>query len=222
MTNKTKKPKTPWPTKDAMVQIYENHLWGGSEHLFYSGDGSHEEHLVTPWLQVVQDFLSSFKRPISICDLGCGDFNVGKQLLPYCSTYTAVDIVPDLIAHHRQEHIAPNLNFQCLDIAKDVLPVADCAILRQVLQHVSNEEISAITQKLVQYKYVIITEHLPEGVFVPNIDIISGQGIRLKIGSGVDVLQPPFSLPVTSAEQLLEVIPRDGKGRIVTWLFFLT
>lgn len=219
MTNKTKKPKTPWPTKDAMVQIYENHLWGGSDHLFYSGDGSHEEHLVAPWLQVVQDFLKSFKSPISICDLGCGDFNVGKQLLPYCSTYTAVDIVPDLIAHHRQEYIAPNLNFKCLDIAKDALPVADCAILRQVLQHVSNAEILAITQKLAQYKYVIITEHLPEGEFKANIDIISGQGIRLKKGSGVDVLQPPFSLPVTSAKKLLEAIPRDGKGKIVTWLY---
>lgn len=202
-----------------MVQIYENHLWGGSDHLFYSGDGSHEEHLVAPWLQVVQDFLSSFKSPISICDLGCGDFNVGKQLLSDCSSYTAVDIVPDLIVHHQQEYIAANLIFQCLDIAKDALPVADCAILRQVLQHVSNAEILAITQKLAQYKYVIITEHLPEGEFEANVDIISGQGIRLKKGSGVDVLQPPFSLPVTSAKKLLEVIPSNGKGRIVTWLY---
>ena len=76
-----------------MAQIYEKNLWGGIGHVFFSGEGSHEESLVMPWLKAVQEFLGLFKNPISVCDLGCGDFNVGKELLPFCSHYIGVDIV---------------------------------------------------------------------------------------------------------------------------------
>jgi len=65
------------------------------------------------------------------------------------------------------------------------LPKADCVILRQVLQHLSNEEIKNILAKLYNYKYLILTEHLPLRDFIPNEDIISGQGIRIKHNSGV-------------------------------------
>ena len=45
MTN-NKKIKKPWPTKDAMAQIYENNLWGGNKSEFYSGLGSHHPEMV--------------------------------------------------------------------------------------------------------------------------------------------------------------------------------
>ncbi|MFD2607659.1 class I SAM-dependent methyltransferase [Euzebyella marina] len=216
---KDKKDKKPWPTKDVMAQIYEKNLWGGIGHAFFSGEGSHEQSLVMPWLKAVQEFLGSFKNPISVCDLGCGDFNVGKELLPFCSHYIGVDIVHELIDHNKSQFPRSNLEFRCLDIAQEILPSADCAILRQVLQHLSNEEILKVLEKLHQYQYVILTEHLPEGDFIPNKNIISGQGIRLKKQSGVNVEAPPFNLKVKSQERLLEVFPKDGKGRIVTILY---
>jgi len=49
--------KTPWPTKDAMHQIYEQHLWGGNEFDFYSGEGSHKPEIIKPYLEAVSDFL---------------------------------------------------------------------------------------------------------------------------------------------------------------------
>ncbi len=39
--NHPKKPKTPWPTKAAMEQVYEQNFWGGDNADFYSGEGSH-------------------------------------------------------------------------------------------------------------------------------------------------------------------------------------
>ena len=176
----SKNPKTPWPTKDAMKQVYNLHLWGGKEHDFYSGEGSHDPNIVNPYLESVTAFLSAHNNMLTVCDLGCGDFNIGKQLTNYTKKYIAIDIVEELIERNKTLFKDENLEFHCLDIVEGDLPKADCIILRQVLQHLSNTEIQKIVKKLSHYKYVILTEHLPIGKFIPNKDIISGQGIRLK------------------------------------------
>ena len=134
-TNKPIKPKTPWPTKDAMEQIYEKKLWGEGDTGFYSGEGSHNSEIIEPYINAVSGFLKSFKDPLTVCDLGCGDFNVGKELMKYPKKYIAIDIVPKLIERNKEEFQSENLEFQCLDIAVDELPEGDCAIIRQVLQH---------------------------------------------------------------------------------------
>ena len=70
-----------------------------------------------------------------------------------------------------------------------------------------------------KYKYIILTEHLPEGDFTPNEDIISGQGIRLKKHSGVDIAKPPFSFKAKSVKQLVAIPLLEGNGIIVTNLY---
>tara|TARA_R110002111_G_scaffold82930_9_gene130545 strand:+ start:1224 stop:1907 length:684 start_codon:yes stop_codon:yes gene_type:complete len=211
--------KKPWPTKAAMEQVYEKNLWGGKESDFYSGEGSHDPEIVKPYITVLKSFLSSFKEPLTVCDLGCGDFNIGKDLVGHTKRYIAIDIVSGLIARNNEKFKVENLEFRCLDIARDDLPSGDCAILRQVLQHLSNAEVQSVVGKLYNFKYVVLTEHLPEGDFVPNKDIISGQGIRLKKHSGLNLAAPPFNLRVKEEKQLVSHrIPR-GKGVIVTTLY---
>ncbi len=214
----TKRHKEPWPTKKAMEQVYADNLWGGKAASFYSGDGSHHKEIVDPYILALKSFLTSFETPLVVCDLGCGDFNVGKQLVNYTKRYEAVDIVTDLINYNKEKFKIKKLSFHCLDIAKDQLPSGDCAIIRQVLQHLSNDEVCSVMNKLVNYKYVIVTEHLPEGDFEPNKDIISGQGIRLKKQSGLNLLKPPFNLKVKEVTELLEFKLKDGKGVIQTKL----
>ncbi len=213
------KVKIPWPTKAAMSQIYEKNLWGGNPAEFYSGEGSHDSQIVTPYINIISDFLQSFDAPITVCDLGCGDFNIGKDLVEFAPHYHAVDIVPALIKLNQAKFQLPNLTFHCLDVAVDELPSGDCALVRQVLQHVSNQEVHQILEKLSHYRYVIITEHLPSGDFEPNKDKISGQGIRLKQNSGIDVLAAPFHWKVNEVKQLLSLELSNGRGRIVTILY---
>lgn len=214
-----KKNKKPWPTKDAMNQVYKNKLWGSNNSEFYSGSGSHQTEIINPYIDAVSTFLTSFKNPLVVCDLGCGDFNVGKHFVTHTKNYVAVDIVTDLINFNKEKFKTTNLEFKCLDIAVDDLPKGDCVILRQVLQHLSNAEVQKIVEKLVNYKYIILTEHLPSGNFEPNKDIISGQGIRIKKQSGLDLLETPFYLKVKEEKQLHSYVLENNKGIIVTKLY---
>lgn len=220
--NSIKTQKNAWPTKDAMAQVYEMKLWGDNDSKFYSGYGSHDPEIVNPYINAVTLFLNSFENPLVVCDLGCGDFNVGKELVKYTKKYIAVDIVKDLIAHNKEKFQAENLEFQCLDIAADDLPAGDCAILRQILQHLSNAEVKSVVKKLADFKYIILTEHLPEGDFTSNMDIISGQGTRLKKQSGLDLLAPPFTLQIKEEKILSSILLKDGKGIIETKLYTIS
>lgn len=219
MNKKKNNRSEPWPTKEAMEQVYEKKLWGANSDAFYSGEGSHQPDIIGPYIETVTAFLKGFENPIEVCDLGCGDFNIGKELLKYAKKYVAVDIVPALIRYNKQCFTSANLEFYCLDIAKDVLPFGDCAIVRQVLQHLSNNEVQQIAEKLLTFKYIILTEHLPRGDFIPNKDIISGQGIRLRKNSGLHLLKAPFHLKVKKEKQLLAIPLEGSKGVLVTTLF---
>ena len=98
----TKKSKIPWPTKAVMNQIYEQHLWGGKEFDFYSGIGSHDPKIINPYLDALIAFLKSHETPLVICDLGCGDFNIGKHLTKYSKKYIAIDIAEKLIDRNKK------------------------------------------------------------------------------------------------------------------------
>lgn len=211
--------KTPWPTKDVMDQIYDLKLWGGKEFDFYSGKGSHDSKITAPYLKDVIAFFKSHKNELTVCDLGCGDFNIGKHLTKYTKKYSAIDIVEKLIERNKTLFKEKNLEFHCLDIIQHKLPSADCVILRQVLQHLSNKEIQKIIEKLTQYKYIVLTEHIPMKNFVPNKDIIAGQGIRLKHNSGVNLLEAPFNMKVIAEQKFDEIIMDGNKSQIITTIY---
>lgn len=221
MSSRSKSSKISWPTKDVMEQIYDQNLWGGKELDFYSGIGSHDPMVVNIYVKTVTDFLKSHDHKMTICDMGCGDFNIGQHIFKYSKKYFAIDIVEELIERNKMKFKTKNLEFLCLDIAYDVLPKADVIIIRQVLQHLSNNEIQKILNRLKTCKYIILTEHLPVGDFIPNTNKIASQGIRLKQQSGVDILSAPFNFQVKKEDVLNEIVLKNGPGKIKTSLFTL-
>jgi Methyltransferase domain len=203
--------------------IYKERRWeANSSDDFSSGTGSRTESVVSPYVDAVRTFLRSLPCPPSAVDLGCGDFKVGAQLRPYCARYVACDVVPALIERNKEKFAAANVDFRCLDIIEGDLPDGEIAFLRQVLQHLSNDQILKVAQKLNRYKFLILTEHLPANPnFVTNRDKSTGGGIRLSQNSGVVLTAPPFQLKVKSETVLCTTNESIGQhqGIIKTTLY---
>ena len=152
-----------------------------------------------------------------VIDLGCGDFNIGRQLTDLCSTYHGCDIVEPLIEHNIRKFSQDGVAFSCIDATTQKLPQGDVLIVRQVLQHLSNAAIQKVVTQFTDFVHVILTEHIPDGDFVANIDKPSGPDSRLRLGSGVDITAPPFSLKPVSQQVLSGVRDRnDIPGTIRT------
>lgn len=74
-------------TKEVFNKIYQEGAWGVSHEdgqRFFSGPGSHDEKIVSVYVEAVTKFLQGFEKKPNVVDLGCGDFNVGSKLRPYC------------------------------------------------------------------------------------------------------------------------------------------
>ena len=131
----------------------------------------------------------------SVADLGCGDFNTGKRISTFVPSYVGVDIAQVVVEQNQRAHGGDRVRFVQGDITRDFLPPADAAIVRQVLQHLTNAEVqSALDNVLRTYSLAFVTEHIYIGSGAkPNLDISHGPGTRLQIKSGILIGQPPFS-----------------------------
>ena len=204
-------------------KIYRENLWGsspdGSD--FFSGEGSHTTDIVDPYVQSVSSFLNLHPGGLDVVDLGCGDFKVGAKLAHLAKTYVACDIVESLILNNQKNYDIPNVRFVVINGITDDLPFADLIIIRQVLQHLSNQSIIKILLKLEsRYRFLIVTEDLPlTRNFLINPEKHTGPHIRRDFGGGIDLSLHPFNLSSKKREVLCEVVTKEC--RIVTTLFEL-
>jgi Methyltransferase domain len=207
---------------EVFSRVYRNNHWGRSwGRKFFSGPGSHDPKIVDPYTRSVRDFLTEFPRPPAVVDLGCGDFHTGSQLRNLCGKYVACDVVPELVRHNAARFARLQVDFVCLDIIDDPLPVGEVVFLRQVLQHLANVQIAKVLAKLQQYRFWVVTEHLPaDAAFIPNLDHEFGSGIRVTRNSGVVLTAPPFNLKIGTERELCRV--HDGSGIIKTTAYGLS
>lgn len=214
--------------EQVFTEIYEQRAWGGAEGEYCSGAGSTSARTVTTYLAMVgeQADREGF-RGTTFVDLGCGDFRVGRQLLPLCSNYVGVDVVEPLIRRNRERYGNEKTRFAHLDIVRDELPDGEVCFVRQVLQHLSNAQIAAVLAKLDKYRWVFVTEHQPSDDNPrsrPNLDKVHGGDVRVYEDSGVYLDEPPFDLPHRCLQEVL-ALPGRGledsadPGIIRTWLY---
>ena len=207
--------------RQTLFQVtYKESLWGSKTgSVFYSGSGSHISEHYQSYVNSVNHFIGQCHQPPIIVDLGCGDFHIGCQLLLHASHYHGCDIVPELIDYNRSNHAADKVEFHCLDGVSDSLPEGDILLIRQVLQHLDNDEILAITRYFHGFNHVIVTEHIPDGHFVANKNKPHGPDNRMRLNSGIDLLQPPFSVTGFTCQVLDETSSQDFPGILKTQLF---
>jgi hypothetical protein len=206
------------PVDEIFATIYRKKLWGGRLSFgAHSGHGSRNEAIVSPYVSAVRKFLISLNRP-SVVDLGCGDFNVGSQLVDCAGVFVGCDVVDFVIEQNRRRF--PSVEFRVVNAIDDDLPEGEVVLVRQVLQHLSNTQIAKILPKLSQYKYAVITEHVPGFAgFVPNLDMETGPDQRAGFGSGIVLTEPPFNLQSKGSVVLCEVSEFGGIIRTIVFEF---
>jgi hypothetical protein len=188
---------------DAFSEIYSRKAWGaGTGEEFYSGAGSRGK-----FAEIYADWVNHFvveKGLHHIVDLGCGDFGVGRLLKTSDSVrYTGLDVVADLIRHNQERFQNAHVEFRCANIVEDELPDGDLCLIRQVLQHLSNKQISKVVAACSRYRYILVTEDVWVGEKArPNLDKPAGWDTRIRERSGVYLDLPPFNLPARTVFEI--------------------
>jgi SAM-dependent methyltransferase len=193
--------KTP---EQVFSRIYQDGLWGKSNAKFCSGSGSSEAH-ATEYVKALAKYIAEHSIR-SVVDLGCGDFVIGRKIVELGVDYTGVDVVPDLIRHNTEQYGSSRVRFVHLDIIAGELPAGDLCLIRQVLQHLSNEQIATVLSKLSRYEHVVVTEHYPgpDARVVANKDKPHGHDTRIEDDSAVFLDRPPFNARITQELLALE------------------
>jgi len=191
------------------------YLDGGWGEPFSSGPGSHHEPLVAAYVDAIKKFLISQSCDLKTAlDVGCGDFNIGQNLYSLFNSYYAIDISPVIIERNRKAYQANGLSFATRGGHDSNLGFYDVIFIRQVFQHLPNQEIHSILSNIKEKcAWMIITEHIPEGAYKPNLDHLSHRrDTRLQLKSGVDILREPFGL---KPMQTLDLVRYAGWGGII-------
>ena len=140
--------------QEIFTNIYSNGLWNNSRSdIPRSGPGSSLVNTIK-----FREFFDTFCEADgieSVLDIGCGDLT----WMPLTKTfqtkkYTGIDIVKSLVHLHSVTY--PQHTFLCLDAVSQEIPSADVICIRDVLFHLSIEDIQILLGKL-KCKYLFVT-----------------------------------------------------------------
>lgn len=175
--------------------IYAQNYWGGEAGEYNSGPGTTNTN-TSRYIEMITEFIKE-NTIKNIFEIGCGDFRIMSKVLKRVDVYyTGGDIVSKLIDRNNREFSNNKIKFIKINAVDDELPQAEMLIIRQVLQHLSNDQIKSILKKSAVYKYVLITEHVPVDCSRYNVDKEAGPNIRLYKRSGVHIDKEPFNLQI--------------------------
>jgi SAM-dependent methyltransferase len=174
--------------REAFEFAYANRSWAADEQgKGTSGAGSTLES-TRLYRVFLQDFLA--KHAIrSVVDAGCGDWRFSQAIDWTGIDYQGFDIVASVVDANRRRFGAANIRFALADIVRDELPPADLLIVKDVLMHLSNADITRFLGQLPRYRHVLIVNDVRTGSLTAEpLDIRSG-GVR-----PIDMTQPPHRL----------------------------
>lgn len=161
-------------------KIHEDNFWASKESV--SGVGS-EISYTSNLRESLAEMISIFDIR-SICDAPCGDFNWIKRVLSEESSlsYTGIDIVPQLIDKNNKLYQTEKVKFIKGDICKDPLPKSDLLIVRDVLFHLSNQDLILFKENLrkTDFRYLLVSQHSHGQE--NNKDILTGDFRELDVG----------------------------------------
>ena len=162
--------------------IYANNIWKSG-----SGPGS-SKHATRDYRKFLQDFLRT-NDIRTVVDVGCGDWQFSQHIDWTGIDYLGVD-VSKIVASSLSRFCSENIRFAALDAVNERLPAADLLLVKDVLQHWSNNSILQFLTKLPEFRYALITNGFP-----PANSLMTNQNIFEGEWRPVELRAAPFNVP---------------------------
>ncbi|MCW5831077.1 MAG: class I SAM-dependent methyltransferase [Labilithrix sp.] len=185
--------EAPVTAASAFAEIYREASWAADDAgVGTSGLGSTVE-ATALYRAYLQAFLKEHKIK-SVVDAGCGDWEFSRVMDWSGVDYKGYDVVESVIAKNKQRYESANVHFFTADVVTDELPAADLLLVKHVLQHLPNDDVTKFMGKMGNYKHILVTDTVhPRTMSGSNRDIAVGDFRTF------DPTAPPFSLPGVKA-----------------------
>lgn len=169
--------------REIFRDIYHSNYWGNSDSR--SGAGSDLAQTAEVRLHLPR-LLKEF-AVTSMLDIPCGDWHWMKDVALEVD-YIGVDIVPELIERNQQLYGNETRRFLALDLINEDLPRVDLVFSRDVLVHLSFDDVFSALRNLQKSgsEYLLTTTFTGRA---SNPDIRTGQWRPLNLQ------KPPFDFP---------------------------
>lgn len=169
--------------KEVFTEIYRSKVWGDG-----SGGGSVPD-VARPYISFMSTVILGAMcshRYFTVLDIGCGDGAIADQIDWYNAMYVGIEASTCELAEMGGQ---PLHIFQNFDALTDPLPAADLVLCKEVMQHLSNEQVQLLLDRTAHYQRRLFTNSKPGPEVTENEDIDTG-GFR-----PVDLSLPPFNQP---------------------------
>lgn len=139
--------------RDVFTSHYQNNYWSNDESV--SGHGSTMQ-ATNPIREALPQLLHNLQVK-SILDIPCGDFHWLSAVAFDHDIYIGADIVPELVYQNQRDY--PGTEFRVLDITRDPLPKVDLILCRDLLGHLSNNDVKNAIRNIwkSKSKYLLAT-----------------------------------------------------------------
>ncbi len=182
------------------TEIYDQKIWRiDKDGESTSGKGSTVEATIS-YRIMLQNFLKDHAIK-SVVDLGCGLWEFSHLIDWQGIEYRGLEVVPSVVALNKSRYENDHIHFEEFDALKSELPQADLLICKDVLQHLTNQDVEKLIEMFKKYKYCLITNSLDPDEWL-NQDIKRGEYRSL------DLTKPPFNCKGNPI--LTYVVPKTG------------
>lgn len=153
-----------------------------------SGTGSSLES-AAPYIQFVEAFIRANEIQ-SVVDFGCGDWTFSRTINWGKAHYMGIDVVKSVIERNQALYSTPGRQFIHADGISFDLPPADLLLCKDVLQHLTEEDIFLFLEQIKKFKHCLITNDVDHLTWSSTNPPIQRGGAR-----PIDLTKPPFNIP---------------------------
>ena len=142
--------------EDTFTCIYDKKKWGSSDGKGRSGSGTGDTPDNQWYIKTLMQHISDTNSK-TICDIGCGDWNVSQLIDWRGCYYLGLDCVKSVIEDNKKDYATKRIGFRHQDASQTIPEGFDFVILKDVIQHWDSDVIAKVLPQIIKKnKHVLL------------------------------------------------------------------